>query len=99
MYAEGMARKIQLNPVIDLVRDLVKQPYTDPLVTIAVRSDGSVESVTFVRSSGVPALDDAVRRIVQSQERYAPFPPALAGQYDVVEIRRTWHFDNAVRLY
>ena len=68
-------------------------------VTIAVRSDGSVESVTFVRSSGVPALDDAVRRIVQSQERYAPFSPALASEYDVVEIRRTWHFDNAVRLY
>jgi len=27
------------------------------------------------------------------------FPPALAGEYDVIEIRRSWHFDVAVRLY
>jgi outer membrane biosynthesis protein TonB len=58
-----------------------------------------VESVTFVRSSGVPAVDDAIRRIVQSQENYPAFPPALLRDYDVVEIRRTWYFDHAVRLY
>ncbi|PZP29657.1 MAG: hypothetical protein DI603_16485 [Roseateles depolymerans] len=98
-YAEAWARKIQLNPTLALVRDAASQPHTDPIVTVAVRSDGSVESITLVRSSGVPALDEAVRRIVQSQERYAPFSPALLADYDVVEIRRTWHFDSAVRLY
>ncbi|WP_422018490.1 TonB family protein [Roseateles sp.] len=98
-YAEAWARKIQFNPTFDTVRDALKQPYTDPLVNVAIRSDGSVESVTFVRSSGVPALDDAVRRVIQSQERYAAFPPALLQDYDVIEIRRTWHFDSAIRLY
>jgi len=98
-YAEAWARKIQLNPTFDLVRDALKQPYTDPLVTVAIRSDGSVESVTFFRSSGSPALDDAIRRVIQSQERYAPFPPALLQDYDVVEIRRTWRFDSAIRMY
>jgi TonB family protein len=68
-------------------------------VTVAIRSDGSVESVTFVRSSGVPAIDDAIRRIVNSQTPYPVFPPALASEYDVIEIRRTWHFDMAIRLY
>ena len=38
-------------------------------------------------------------RIVRSQENYPAFPPALLRDYDVVEIRRTWHFDTAVRLY
>ena len=99
LYAEAWARKIQLNPTLDLVRDALRQPYTDPLVTVAVRSDGSVESVTFVRSSGVPALDEAIRRVVQSQENYQAFSPALAREYDVIEIRRTWHFDSAIRLY
>jgi TonB family protein len=98
-YAEAWARKIQFNPTFDTVRDALKQPYTDPLVNVAIRSDGSVESVTFVRSSGVPALDDAIRRVIQSQERYAAFPPALLQDYDVIEIRRTWHFDSAIRLY
>ena len=83
----------------DMVREAAKQPHTDPLVWVAVRSDGSVESVTFIRSSGVPALDEAIRRVVHSQAPYPAFPPALAREFDVIEIRRTWHFDVAIRLY
>ena len=99
LYAEAWSRKIQLNMTFAMVQDAVRQPHADPLVTVAVRSDGSVESVTFVRSSGVLALDDAIRRVVQSQANYAAFPAALLAEYDVVEIRRTWHFDMAIRLY
>jgi hypothetical protein len=99
LYAEAWARKIELNMTMEIVRDAVRQPYTDPVVTVAVRSDGSVESVTFVLSSGVASIDDAIRRIVQSQVPYPAFPPPLAREYDVIEIRRNWHFDTAVRLY
>ncbi len=55
--------------------------------------------MTFVRSSGVAAIDDAIRRIVLSQTPYLPFQPALARDFDVIEIRRTWHIDTAIRLY
>jgi hypothetical protein len=98
LYAEAWSRKIQLNMTFDMVREAAKQPHTDPLVTVAVRSDGSVESVTFVQSSGVAAIDEAIRRIVQSQTPYQVFPPGLAREWDVIEIRRTWHFDVAIRL-
>ena len=98
-YAEGWARKIQFNTPVETVREVAKQPHTHPMVTVAIRSDGSVESVTFVISSGVAQVDEAVRRIVQSHEHYQAFPPALAREYDVIEIRRTWHFDDTVRLY
>lgn len=97
-YAEALARKIHLNRTFEMVRDALKPGYANPVVTLAVRADGSVESVTFVRSSGVPALDDAIRRVVRSQEHYAAFPPALAREYDVIEIRRTWSFDAAIWL-
>ena len=63
------------------------------------RSDGSVEAVTFNRSSGVAKIDEAVRRIVQSLAPYPAFPPDLAREYDVIEIRRVWTFDTAIRLY
>jgi outer membrane biosynthesis protein TonB len=99
MYAEAWRRKIELNMTFDLVRAALKQPRTDPMVTVALRSDGSVESVTFVRSSGVPQIDEAVRRIVHSQAPYQAFPDSLAREFDVIEIRRTWIFDTAVRLY
>jgi outer membrane biosynthesis protein TonB len=99
LYAEAFARKIQLNMTIEMVRELAQRPHTHPVVTVAIRSDGSVESVTFVVSSGVADIDEAVRRIIQSQVPYPAFSPALASEYDVVEIRRTWYFDTAVRLY
>jgi len=99
LWAEAWSRKIQLNMTFDMVREAAKQPHTDPLVTVAIRSNGSVESVTFVQSSGVPAIDDAIRRIVDSQTPYQVFPPGLASEFDVIEIRRTWHFDIAIRLY
>jgi TonB family protein len=69
------------------------------LVTVAIRRDGSVESVTFVVSSGVAEIDEAIRRIVEMHRPYPPFPPAVAREFDVVEIRRNWYFDSSVRLH
>jgi outer membrane biosynthesis protein TonB len=98
LYAEAMSKKIEMNMTLESIRGLIKQPYQRPTVTIAVRSDGTVEKVTFVTSSGVAAIDDAVRKIIASQAPYGVFPPSLARKYDVIEIRRTWIFDIAIRL-
>lgn len=99
LYAEAWARKIHLNVAIESVREMVSRPHANPVVTVALRRDGTVESISFVVSSGVAELDEGIRRIVQAQAPYQAFPPALAGEYDVIEIRRTWYFDSAVRLY
>jgi len=99
LYAEAWARKLQLNMTFDMVREAARKPHADPVVLVAVRSDGSVEAISFVVSSGVPELDEAIRGVVRSQTPFAPFSPALARQYDVVEIRRTWRFDSAIRLF
>jgi outer membrane biosynthesis protein TonB len=98
LYAEAISKKIEMNMTLETIRQLIKQPYQRPTVTIAVRADGTVEKVTFVTSSGVAAIDDAVRKIIASQAPYGAFPPSLARQYDVIEIRRTWIFDIAIRL-
>lgn len=98
-YAEAWARKIQLNTAVDTVRELAAQPHQPALVTVALRSDGSVEAVTVVVSSGRPEVDEAIRRIVLGHRPYAPFQPALARDYDVLEIRRSWTFNTAVWLH
>ncbi|MFZ5484498.1 MAG: TonB family protein, partial [Pseudomonadota bacterium] len=98
-YAEAWERKIQLNTPVERVRELAARPHGKALVTVALRSDGTIESVTLVTSSGVPEVDAEIQRIIHGTTPYPPFPPALANQYDVVEIRRTWSFDTAVRLY
>jgi hypothetical protein len=98
-YAEAWAQRIQLNADVETIRELAKQPHTDPMVTVAIRSDGSVETVTFELSSGVAQIDDAIRQMVERQFPRIAFPYALAREYDVVEIRRTWHFGTPLQLY
>jgi len=98
-YAEAWAQRFQLNTEVETIREVANRPHRDPVVTVAIRSDGSVESVTFELPSGVAEVDDAIRQIVERQKPYVAFPQALAREYDVVEIRRTWHFDTVIRLY
>ena len=100
LYAETWARKIQLNMTFDdRLREAALRPHINPVVTVALRQDGSVESLVFVVTSGVAEIDEGIRRIVQNQAPYPAFSVQLAGEFDVIEIRRTWHFDTAVRLY
>jgi hypothetical protein len=98
-YAEAWAQRFQFNTEVETIHEVAKRPHRDPLVTVAIRSDGSVESVTFELPSGVAEVDDAIRQIVERQKPYVAFPHALAREYDVVEIRRSWHFDTVIRLY
>jgi TonB family protein len=97
-YGEAWAQRIQFNADLATVRAMASSLHSAPLVTVAIRSDGSVESVVIDVSSGVAQVDGAIRRIVESVRPYPAFPPILARDVDVIEIRRTWHFDSAVRL-
>ena len=47
---------------------------------------------------GVAEVDAAIRRLIESHRPYPAFQPALARDIDVIEIRRTWYFNDAVRL-
>jgi TonB family protein len=98
MYVEGWRLKIERNGRLNYRQSLVETAYTEPIVTVAVRSDGSVEEIIINRSSGRPELDEAVRRIIRLNARYGAFPPELARRYDVIEIRRVWNFDDRLKL-
>ncbi|WP_144244447.1 energy transducer TonB, partial [Pseudohaliea rubra] len=59
---------------------------------VLLRSDGSLESVKLLDSSGYAVLDEAALKIVRLAAPYAPFPPALRAKADKLEIIRTWDF-------
>lgn len=63
-------------------------------LTVAIRSDGSVESVEISRSSGQRILDAAAMRIVKLAAPYAVFPPEISKETDVLSITRTWTFTS-----
>jgi protein TonB len=68
------------------------------VLRVAVRSDGSVESIRVVRSSGSKILNDAATAIVRLAAPFAPFPAGIRAEADVLEITRTWQFRSDHRL-
>ena len=98
MYVESWRQKIERNGGMNFPKLIGARARIDPLVSVAVRSDGSIEDVTIVRSSGRQDTDDAVRRIVRINALYSSFPPNIASRYDVIEIRRIWTFDQVLKL-
>ena len=66
--------------------------YGSLILTVSIRSDGTVASVEINRSSGHKVLDDAARRIVAMAAPFAAFPPAIRHDTDVLVITRSWNF-------
>ena len=73
--------------------------YGNLLMHVAVRADGSVERIRVVRSSGHKLLDDAAVRIVRMSAPFAPFPPEIRKEVDVLDITRTWQFLDGNTLF
>lgn len=72
--------------------------YGSLLLSVSVKSDGSVEKIELRRSSGHKVLDDAAISIVKQAAPYAPFPPDIARDTDIIDISRTWRFTNTNQL-
>jgi protein TonB len=70
----------------------------DLLMTVGIRTDGSVESIRVQRASGISELDEAAMRIVRLAAPYAPLPPEIARDVDILHITRTWRFSNGNRF-
>jgi len=70
----------------------------DLLMTVGINTDGSVESIRIQRASGEADLDRAATRIVRLAAPYAPLPPEIAEDVDVLHITRTWRFSSGNRF-
>jgi protein TonB len=76
-----------------------KKLYGNLLMHVAVRADGSVERIVVRKSSGHKLLDDAAVRIVRLSAPFAPFPPEIRKEVDVLDITRTWQFLDGGTLF
>jgi protein TonB len=66
--------------------------YGSLLLTVGIRADGTLDSIAVDRSSGQRILDAAARKIVGMAAPYAPFPPDIRRDTDILYITRTWTF-------
>ena len=67
-------------------------------MTVAIKSDGSVDTVEIDRPSGYQILDRAAERIVKMAGPYSPFPADIKRDTDILVITRTFIFAPGDRL-
>lgn len=61
------------------------------ILTVAIKKNGSIESITIVKSSGNKVLDNAAVQIVKLAEPFAVLPKTKEDP-SILHITRTWQF-------
>jgi protein TonB len=98
-YLESWRRKVERVGNLNYPEEAKRHKmYGSLILHVAVRSDGSVEGIRVLRSSGFDLLDEAAVRIVQLSAPFSPFPPDIKAETDVLDITRTWKFLSSNRL-
>jgi periplasmic protein TonB len=98
-YVEDWRIKIERIGNLNYPEDARRNKIFGSLVlTVSIRADGSVESVEVDRSSGQPILDAAAIRIVKLASPFAPLPPDIRKDTDILSITRTWVFTPGNQL-
>ena len=64
--------------------------YGDLLLTVGLRRDGTIHTITVIKGSGHPLLDAAAERIVRLSGPFPALPPDTT--VDELYITRTWQF-------
>ena len=69
------------------------------ILDVVINAEGELVKTDLRQSSGHQLLDDAAKRIVKLAAPYAPFPPELRAEADVIHITRSWEFlsNNSLR--
>jgi protein TonB len=91
-YIEDWRRKVERIGTLNYPEAARGKLYGSLVLTVSINHDGSLNRVDINRSSGYKVLDDAAKRIVQMASPYAPFPPDIRRDTDILEITRTWYF-------
>jgi protein TonB len=97
-YVEDWRQKVERIGNLNYPQAAKGRHYGSLVLTVIIRSDGSLDRVEINRSSGQKILDEAARRIVEMAAPYAAFPDAIRRDTDILEITRTWSFTSSDRL-
>ena len=98
LYEDSWKQKVERVGTLNYPEAARGKLYGSLLLSVSIRADGSVEKVSVQRSSGHKVLDEAAVRIVKMAAPYAPFPPDIRKDYDIIEITRTWKFERSDRV-
>ncbi len=98
-YEEDWRVKVERVGTLNYPAEARGKVYGNLRLTVAIRHDGSVESVELDRSSGLKVLDAAAFKIVRMAAPYARFPPDIKRDTDLLVITRTWFFGQGDTIW
>ena len=98
-YVEGWRMKVERLGNVNYPEDARGRLYGSLILTVSIKTDGSLEAVEINRSSGHQVLDRAAERIVRLAAPYSAFPPDIRKDTDVLVITRTWTFAPGDKLF
>jgi len=94
-YMDAWRAKVERVGNLNYPEQAKRQGIAGSLVLdVAIKQDGSLQGVQVLRPSGHKLLDDAAVRIVELAAPYAPLPPDMRVDVDILHITRTWKFQE-----
>lgn len=69
-----------------------QRPRGDLQASVTINANGTVAEIVIDRPATDARLNQAVRRIIELAQPFAPFPEQLAAEVDQLVITRTWRF-------
>jgi protein TonB len=98
-YLDAWRRKVERIGNLNYPDEAARQKLSGNLIlTVSVLANGTIEQINILRSSGHKILDDAAIRIVRLASPFSPFPQKIREDTDVLDITRTWQFQNNNRI-
>jgi protein TonB len=98
-YEEDWRVKIERVGTLNYPAEARGKIYGNLRLTVAIRPDGSVESIELDRSSGLKVLDAAAFKIVRMATPFAAFPADIKRDTDLLVITRTWFFGQGDKIW
>ena len=92
MYVDSVRAKWERNGNLIYEKRSIGNTELSLELAVTIKSDGSVEEVSVIKSSGNRATDERARNIAITNAPYSAFPPALAAKYGVIEVKHVWIF-------
>lgn len=93
-YLDSWRRKIERIGTLNYPEEALQRHLSGLLVLdVAIKHDGTIDSITLKRSSGEKLLDDAAIRIVRLASPFSPLTPEMRKDTDILHITRTWIFE------
>ena len=94
VYLDAWRRKIERIGNLNYPDEARRRAlFGELILRVDVNVDGTVRDIRVLQSSGHRVLDDAAKRIVRLAAPFAPLPPEVRKNTDILQIIRTWRFE------